>query len=308
MKENERNFTIIHNGNIRAWKQVAFTLAEAIIVIAIIGVVAAITLPTLISDFSNKIYDAREKNISSKVSQAVLTMKAMNDLGTIYESTDDFVDELEKHLKIIKRCDASHLTECWPSKKVINSLKKTVEVSEYTTGRNFHVFSSPSDVVGLVLGDGAPIILAYTPTPIDMTDSIDKALGVIDFVMDVNGAAGPNSEKTGDDVYDIRSFRIASFEDYTGSVSGKKYTVIRNDNYTWQEASGICKSLGMHIPKLWAGVGVALVSDNSTLIKDTGTYWAAEACSDGVRAVYDTNISKEGCAAVTEKLKVICSE
>ncbi len=278
-----------------------FTLAEAIIVIAVIGVVAAITLPTLISDFSNKIYDAREKNISNKVSQAVLTMKAMSDLGTIYESTDDFVDELEKHLKIIKRCDASHLTECWSSKKVINSSKRTVDVSEYTTGRNFNVFSSPSDVVGLVLGDGAPIILAYTPTPIDMTDSIDKALSVIDFVMDVNGAAGPNSEKTGDDVYDIRSFRIASFGDYTTSYDGKKYTLI-NGSYTWQEASDICKSLKMKLTNL-----ATYQSKQITIIDKTGVYWASDAFNDG-HIYYDSDSNNRWYTTDTSKFKVLCSE
>ncbi len=278
----------------------AFTLAEAIIVIAIIGVVAAITLPTLISDFSNKIYDAREKNISSKVSQAVLTMKAMSDLGTIYESTDDFVDELEKHLKIIKRCDASHLTECWPSKKVINSANKTVEVLNYKTGDKLQVFSSNSDVVGLVLGDGAPIILAYTPTPIDMTDSIDKALSVIDFVMDVNGAAGPNSEKTGDDVYDIRSFRNASFGKCIAIDGGKCFVHI--GSYNWQDASDICNSLGMRLPILDDDFSMSI----RRIIEDTGFYWIIYPSDSTSQYYYNSRTHQKFAVPSTYTAKVLC--
>ncbi len=259
-------------------KNAAFTLAEAIIVIAIIGVVAVITLPTLISDFSNKIYDAREKNISNKVSQAVLTMKAMSDLGTIYESTDDFVDELEKHLKIIKRCDVSHLTECWPSTKVINALNKTVNVSTYKVGTHLQVSTSTSNLVGLVLGDGAPIILAYTPRAIDVTDDINKALSVVDFVMDVNGAAGPNSEKTGDDVYDIRSFRNASFGKCTEKYNGKCVMVAGTADQT--SASNFCNSLNMDVPSLETALSIC---ENTELMQISGidAYWTSNSYVGG---------------------------
>ena len=46
--------------------KLAFTLAEVLITIGIIGVVAALTIPTLVSNFNAKIKDSRIQNIKQK--------------------------------------------------------------------------------------------------------------------------------------------------------------------------------------------------------------------------------------------------
>lgn len=53
----------------------AFTLAEVLITIGIIGIVAAMTLPSLVSQIHNKDLEARFKNAYSILSQALLLMK-----------------------------------------------------------------------------------------------------------------------------------------------------------------------------------------------------------------------------------------
>ena len=52
----------------------AFTLAEVLITLGIIGVVAALMLPTLFTNVNQKVYDAREQNIVQKVTQAMNQM------------------------------------------------------------------------------------------------------------------------------------------------------------------------------------------------------------------------------------------
>ena len=49
----------------------AFTLAEVLITLGIIGVVATLTLPTLITNYKNKEYATRAKRTYSLINQAV---------------------------------------------------------------------------------------------------------------------------------------------------------------------------------------------------------------------------------------------
>ncbi|MBO6086990.1 hypothetical protein J6P92_01410, partial [bacterium] len=87
--------------------------------------------------------------------------------------------------------------------------------------------------VGLVLADGASIIMTYDigARTIDVGDEVrasrtqlpvgggklkdfpytTSVTGAIDFVMDVNGGKGPNSETINGKYHDIRSFNVAQF-------------------------------------------------------------------------------------------------
>ena len=64
---------VAHSHNIR---RVAFTLAEVLITLGIIGVVAAMTIPTLIHKFQNKALETQYKKAVSIVSQVILKAKA----------------------------------------------------------------------------------------------------------------------------------------------------------------------------------------------------------------------------------------
>ena len=82
-------------------RKTAFTLAEVLITLAVIGVVAAITMPMLISNINERVNSERQANIVYKVTQAMEHMRALGKL-TAYDSTESFVNELQKHLKIQK--------------------------------------------------------------------------------------------------------------------------------------------------------------------------------------------------------------
>ncbi len=130
----------------------AFTLAEVLITLAIIGVVAALMLPTLFTNVNQKVYDAREQNIVQKVTQAMNQMKALGLLSQTYDSTEDFIDELTKHLKVTKVCK-TNLENCWPTKTVTDASGAEFDVSTVKTSGNINKKEFDSNSVGLVLAE-----------------------------------------------------------------------------------------------------------------------------------------------------------
>ena len=192
----------------------AFTLAEVLITLGIVGIVAAMTLPTLNQAINNKVRAEQVRTVKYKFTKAT---EKMNSLGLIgpYDSTDAFVDELQKHLKIMKRCDSSHLRECWPYDE-INTTNGVIAVSSLTNGSSLMMrttddkdFSSPN--VGIVTADGVPMILNYNKKcnaldPVkqyqwstsDGKPVSNATAGCVAAVFEINGGAKPN--KYGTDV------------------------------------------------------------------------------------------------------------
>ena len=198
--------------------KVAFTLAEVLITLGIIGIVAAMTLPTLNQAINNTVRAEQVRTVKYKFTKAT---EKMNSLGLIgpYASTDAFVDELQKHLKIMKRCDSSHLRECWPYDEVDLGNGKTWDISKTKTGKNLKMEDSDStdyssNNVGIVTADGTPMILSYnkkcealdpvkqyTWSTSDGKPVTNATAGCVAAVFEINGGAKPN--RYGDDV---RSF------------------------------------------------------------------------------------------------------
>ena len=218
-----------------------FTLAEVLITLGIIGIVAALTMPTLLKNVAERENSETQANIAQKITKSMDLMRADGGLERTYASTDDFVDELSKYLKISTRCDAAHIANCWPTKTVTTSDGKTFDVSETKRGKNLQLPQNKSDNVGLILADGSSLILTYNPNAgiIGDGDTVtpsfaDLPIGFgrtkkfayttsvtapIDFVMDVNGFKGPNNETRNGKQYDVRSFKVAKFSD---GCPGKK--------------------------------------------------------------------------------------
>ena len=211
----------------------AFTLAEVLITLGIIGVVAALTLPSVIVNINERRNTEREVNIAQKITQAMEHMRATGTLVQ-YNSTEDFINEFKKHIKINKICDKDHLIQCWPTDKVIDKQGKEFDVSKAKTGKWLNLDTETNNV-GLVLTDGAVLILNYDPSKpgYDVGDKIathkrDFPVGgnktkeytytsdvtnAIAYVTDVNGTGKPNREtdKNSGKNFDIRSFNDASF-------------------------------------------------------------------------------------------------
>ena len=213
--------------------KLAFTLAEVLITLGVIGVVAALTMPTLLKNIAERSNSEAQANLAQKITKSMDLMRADGGLERTYNSTDEFVDEFSKYIKISTRCDADHIADCWPTKTVTTTDGETYDVSKAKTGKNLNLKDNKSNNVGIILADGATLILTYNPNAgiIGDGDTVtpsfaDLPIGFgrtkkfayttsvtdpIDFVMDVNGFKGPNSEARNGKQYDIRSFKVAKF-------------------------------------------------------------------------------------------------
>lgn len=190
-------------------RKAGFTLAEVLITLGIIGIVAAMTLPTLNQAINKKVRAEQVRTVKYKFTKAT---EKMNSLGLIgpYDSTDAFVDELQKHLKIMKRCDASHLRECWPYDEVDLGNGKTWQISKTKTGKNLKMEDGASsdyssNNVGIVTADGVPMILSYnkkcealdpvkqyTWSTSDGKPESNATAGCVAAIFEINGGAKPN--------------------------------------------------------------------------------------------------------------------
>ncbi len=101
----------------------AFTMAEILLSLTIIGVVAAITLPSLTGNINERTWNTQRKALYARFSQAIALMPSLNGYGSLSEGNDStsatdtaaetFVTEgLSKVLKINNICDSEHLEDC----------------------------------------------------------------------------------------------------------------------------------------------------------------------------------------------------
>ena len=187
----------------------AFTLAEVLITLGIIGIVAALTLPAFISNVQGRIQAKRVENINQKLSKVTDKMAVQSGLIG-YPDTMAFVQEMKKHMSIAKVCDNSHLAECWGTTEVDVGKDKPWEISKTKTAKNLKIGEPDNwaDTVGIVTADGTPMILSYdkecnfdvnnTGLQFDKSSGKSNSLKCLSGVFDWNGGARPN--KLGDDV------------------------------------------------------------------------------------------------------------
>lgn len=157
----------------------AFTLAETLITLAIIGVVAAITIPVLFNDYQSSAYKQSWRKAYSVFSQAYIQLLSENNLN--WTSSVNMKNDFLPYFKVLKDCDVSG-SNCWHPTGTIKTLP-LADGTQYTMG---NWSGSP----GLVTLDGMKIIF------------FDEAATQGWIMIDVNGDKGPNIE--GRDVFGLR--------------------------------------------------------------------------------------------------------
>ena len=178
-------------------KKAAFTLAEVLITLGIIGVVAAMTLPSLIQNYQKKALATQTQKFYSTMSQAVKQYMAdygVDDLRNTPLASDNYErsyspeaiaslrDFATKYLKVVKECEYDENYDedsdnCFaPEYRYLNnSLSDALFNGEPNT---------------YVLADGSVIKIGY--------------YGPIVLYVDVNGKKGPN--RVGYDLWSMNIF------------------------------------------------------------------------------------------------------
>ena len=157
----------------------AFTLAEVLITLGIIGVVAALTIPTLISKYQEKQTIVKLKKVYSILQNAYTAAEAEYDKPR-YWSTPDYTEEnniiiweiLTKNISNKKKCNKN----CFPTYK---NLK----------GQTLSLGGDIPNYLTIVLPDGA-VLSANFPWQTRYVAGDRFPVGPI--TVDLNGLKGPN--------------------------------------------------------------------------------------------------------------------
>jgi len=205
-----------------------FTMAEILLSLTIIGVVAAITLPSLTGNINERTWNTQRKALYARMSQAMALMPNLNGYGTLTAGDDStsavdtaaetfITDGLSKVLKINNICDSedNHLQDCGlPEKITPLDGGSTVNLSDITTlvdynymfnGENSatvdgvtHTYSYSqlnTKAAAFETQNGESILVYYNPYCIssDMPFTYSQPKVCANFVYDLNGNKGPNT-------------------------------------------------------------------------------------------------------------------
>lgn len=172
----------------------AFTLAEVLITLGIIGIVAAITIPTL----SQKLYEKRTvtqlRAVQSILAQAIKAAEAED--GEVEgwglkqdrskEDAELIAEKLRKHMKVAHDCGTEPDTNgfCFPN-----------TTYTYLNGNKSPNYANRDYYYKIVLNNGASIFIQSYP------DNTDNDEGYLNFNVDINGPKPPNT--VGKDLFDF---------------------------------------------------------------------------------------------------------
>lgn len=157
-------------------KKRAFTLAEVLVTLGIIGVVSAMTLPTLTKNHQRKVYVTQLQKVYNEFSQAgdsfVTSNNAVNLMEAGLDSQAAVNRFIQSQVKTVKNC-GSTFTDCFASEyKNMNGAVMT----------NFNAANSSC----YALPSGASVCLTYVGR------IRIRGNGFVNMVVDVNGKQGPN--------------------------------------------------------------------------------------------------------------------
>ena len=180
-----------------------FTLAEILITLTIIGVVAALTIPTLINNINEAQYNASVKNTFSTLSNA-LGMIQSNNQGIIHVSDGGYsCASLRNDFCNVMSCTQFGYTGSILHYTIIDTVNNGFYSYKDATNKGWFIgFYATSSAA--ILNNGS--IVAFSDQTnngaCDFLDGYftDTNIGLCDYIfVDINGAQGPNM--VGQDFY-----------------------------------------------------------------------------------------------------------
>lgn len=198
------------------FKAAAFTLAEVLITLAIIGVVAALTLPGLIQKYEEKATVTKVQKIYSVLTNAYNLAKLeygeATEWGLSHKSEDaeTLLDIFSKYINHNKVCHIGDKTGCFPD--VL-----------YKNFNGTHTMLFTAERTYMQISDGTLIMFNTTATEGEL---------LAQFYVDINGFKGPNQRG-----YDFFYFYL--WTDDAIRPGGWKRTIQEKDNdLRWNLQSG----------------------------------------------------------------------
>ena len=182
-----------------------FTLAEVLVTLGIIGVVSAMTVPTLMQNHQRKTYVTQLHKVYNEIQQASLQYMSDHNAVNLREagltSRAKVGEFLNNYFKVVNTCEEGNLrTPCLAS-----------EYRSIAGNSTLNNFSGWAAAYCVTLASGASILLDHPALYTQTVDGVDSHYGHV--VIDVNGSAGPNIG--GRDV-----FRLEFYDDGSLDILG----------------------------------------------------------------------------------------
>ncbi len=199
-----------------------FTMAEILLSLTIIGVVAAITLPSLTGNINERTWNTQRKALFARMSQAVALMPALNGYGTVTEATssasavdtaaETFITAgLSKVLKINNICSPDKIYDCGFSSKITTIKGTQIDIPKTQNDLNPGIIIplhgiqiKETKAAAFETANGESILVFYnkdcTAPDVDVsyqdtyaTAHVIKQQVCANFIFDLNGSKGPNT-------------------------------------------------------------------------------------------------------------------
>lgn len=199
-------------------------MAEILLSLTIIGVVAAITLPSLTGNINERTWNTQRKALYARISQAIALMPSLNGYGTLTEESssgaDDAVDTatevfitdgLAKVMKINNICDNEHIEDCGisltyntmdarqesiPTTMMELNDKMTSVSYSYTYSHDAYSMLD-TKAAAFETGNGESILTFYNPNCVANMGEVNWYFSqpkiCANIVYDLNGSKGPNT-------------------------------------------------------------------------------------------------------------------
>ncbi len=196
------------------FRKAAYTLAEVFITVAIIGVVAALTIPNLIQNHNEKTWSTAQSVFEKKLEVAAKQMNTEEKLAG-YSTTKDFVNELKKYIKINKVCDSNEITKCFSKEVIWTQGEDPVDMTTVTSAKNLGQEDWDTEVIGVQFANGINAVIAYNPnaTQDPYNNQFGATSNSMAILYDISGNKNPNTNGK-----DIGNINVKSLGGVTGCM------------------------------------------------------------------------------------------
>ncbi len=190
----------------------AFTLAEVLITLAIIGVVAAITIPSLVKNYNEHAWATAQDVFTKRLEVATRQMNTEEKLAG-YSNTMDFVNELKKYIKITRVCDNNNITKCFNKEVIWNEGEDPIDMSTIRNAASLGQEDWDTDTVAVQFANGVNAIIAYNPntTQDPFNNQFSATSNSMAILYDVSGNKNPNMKDK-----DIKYINVTELAGTTG--------------------------------------------------------------------------------------------
>ncbi|MCM1010696.1 MAG: type II secretion system GspH family protein [Fusobacterium sp.] len=281
-----------------------FTMAEILLSLTIIGVVAAITLPSLTGNINERTWNTQRKALYARMSQAIALMPALNGYGvgatvsdTKANAAQTFLTAgLSKVLKINNICDNTHLKDCgFPASiiDIVGSKHSSVPTTLYELNSKFDFYQEYSgyshsvkvtdtDVAAFETISGESLLVYYNPEcTADITIQLGGSTNYVqnsmcaNFIYDLNGSKGPNT--VGKDI----GFITAMYPSDSNVVMVSPLGFLNEQRGDFSAASRLCREKYSDVARATNYDEGASIFVNQKFLNARTSIWTTTTCAPG---------------------------